>query len=333
MPREFAGSGPERKNLPPKEAGRERIEDGVWIPGSLAEFADQVAVGSTTKQLEQLAPGKESEKPKPRLRITADPKRTIDDRAELEQVLLASGSSDTVETYRGKKVVAGLILGRLIERLDPQADLHRMIKTRLVHGKEIVLIDEEYLTQSKETLASIAADGLITQMEHVPIMVAAADCAPVFVFDPVTKSMGIFHSGYRGSVARISSQGIRRMVAEFGSRVEDLRVVIGPHIDSENYPIHASLEDDMRNLKDDQDNPLYTAEEVQSMFAYHPQHNGQISFDNGVAIRLEMEKMGVSPAHIEVSELSTVTHNNFLSSDRLEGAQNRDSLMVAAVLK
>ncbi|MEK9156729.1 MAG: laccase domain-containing protein, partial [Patescibacteria group bacterium] len=185
----------ERKNLPAKETNGERIENGVWIPGSLAEFSQDVAIGSTTKKLEQFALDEEPEKPTPRLRVTADAKRVIDDRSALEEALKASGNSASVDEYRGKKVVAGLILGRLVKRLDPEADLHRMIKTRLVHGKEIVLVDEAYLAQPKEKLASIVADGLITQMEHIPLLVAAADCAPVFVYDPVNKSMGMFHSG------------------------------------------------------------------------------------------------------------------------------------------
>lgn len=333
MRRESAGSLPDRKNIPPREAGKERIEDGVWIPGSLAEFADQVAVGSTTKQLEQFAPNANPEKPTPRLRITADAKRVIDDRSTLEEALSASGSSLSVDEYRGKKVVAGLILGRLVKRLDPEADLHRMIKTRLVHGKEIVLVDEAYLAQSKETRASIVADGLITQMKHIPLMVAAADCAPVFVYDPVTQSMGVFHSGYKGSIARVSSQGIQRMVEAFGSNIEDLRVVIGPHIDGAHYPVQSSLQERMQALKDAQGNPFYSSEEMHEMFVHYPDHNGQVSFDNGTAIRIEMKKLGIPESHIEVSNLSTVVHNDFLPSNRLEGEQNRDSFMVAAVLK
>lgn len=325
--------GPEIKNLPPKETGGERIEAGVWIPGSLAEFSQHVAIGSTTKRLEQVASGKEDEKPTPRLRITADAKRVIDDREKLEEALKASGGTETVETFRGKKVVAGLILGRLMQKLDPEADLRRMIKTRLVHGKEIVVIDEAYLAQSKEKLASIVADGLITQMEHVPIMVAAADCAPVFVYDPATKSMGMFHSGYEGSIARVSSRGIRRMVETFGSRIEDLRVVVGPHIDGAHYAVQNPLRERMKALQNEHGEPFYTPQEIEAMFVTYPEHEGQISFDNGTAIKIEMEKLGIPASHVEVSTISTAVNNDFLPSNRLEGDKNRDSFMVAAVLK
>lgn len=334
MSNETGGFHPrEGKNLRAREVGRERIEDGVWIPGSLAEFSDRVAIGSTTKQLEQFADDEAPEKPTPRLRITADAKRVIDDRAALEEALKTGGNPSSVDEYRGKKVVAGLILGRLVKRLDPEADLHNMIKTRLVHGKEIVVVDEAYLAQPKEKLASIVADGIITQMEHVPIMVAAADCAPVFVYDPVTKSMGIFHSGYEGSIARVSSRGIQRMVETFGSRIEDLRVVVGPHIDGAHYPVQTPLYDRIKALTDEQGQPFYSPGDMEEMFATYPEHRGQISFDNGAAIKIEMKKLGIPEAHIEVSSLSTVVNNDFLPSNRLEGDKNRDSFMVAAVLK
>ena len=44
-------------------------------------------------------------------------------------------------------------------------------------------------------------------MKHVLIMVAAADCAPIIIYDPKTETVGVFHAGYRGTEAGIARKG------------------------------------------------------------------------------------------------------------------------------
>ena len=78
------------------------------------------------------------------------------------------------------------------------------------------------------------ADGHATDQSGRLLTVALADCAPVFVVDPVARAVALVHAGWRGAAAGISGRrgggvGAIRKHAEgsVGARgTADLRVVL-----------------------------------------------------------------------------------------------------------
>ena len=73
-------------------------------------------------------------------------------------------------------------------------------------------------------------DGLITNQTGVPIIIFAADCVPVFFLDKKKKVIALVHSGWKGTVLKISAKCIDKMMAEYGSDPKDIMVAIGPSI-------------------------------------------------------------------------------------------------------
>ncbi|NBS67564.1 hypothetical protein EBT31_01435 [bacterium] len=203
-----------------------------------------------------------------------------------------------------------------------------MIKTRLIHGTEIKVIDETYLAQAKKELVEIKADGLITNLKHIPLLAAAADCAPVFIYDPKTKAVGVFHIGWRGTAREMPIKGIEAMEKAFGSNPSALRVVIGPYADGDNFELSAGDKSSLMGAK----GTRFSAEEEKLLFKSH-QEKEKILFDNGQAIAALLRKKGVLAEHIEISAFSTMTDNHLFSSERKAGFANRDTLMAIAVLK
>ncbi|MEK7545863.1 MAG: polyphenol oxidase family protein [Patescibacteria group bacterium] len=314
---------------PERESSHERIEEGVWRPGSLDRFTDKMAAGASTKELERRSPDAPL---KPRMRITGDVKRTIQDPEELAAALEEAGSVDSVETFRDKKIVAGMLLTRMLRQLDPEADPRDILKTRLVHGADIAVVDEAYAARPKEELAAIEADGMITKLKHRPLMIAAADCAPIIFYDPANEALGVFHSGYKGTLAQIGRRGIEAMSKAYGSRPEDLRTVIGPYADGESYEVGQDVYDRFLHATDD-DVARYSADEMAEMFRPDPRKADKHLFDNGKAIEIGLRHAGVRPEHLEISGYSTMRDNHLFSSDRKEGSKDRDSMLIMAVLK
>lgn len=74
------------------------------------------------------------------------------------------------------------------------------------------------------------ADALITDAPGVPLMLRFADCAPVWLYDPRQRAIGLAHAGWRGTVAGIVLASVRGMQATFGCRPRDLIAAIGPSI-------------------------------------------------------------------------------------------------------
>lgn len=103
---------------------------------------------------------------------------------------------------------------------------------RLVHGNKVIT-DKEL----PEDGNSVEADGIITQKKRFPLSTTFADCVPIILADPVTKTVGVIHAGWRGTFASIASQAVDRMVKAFGVNTADILAGIGPGISRENFEV------------------------------------------------------------------------------------------------
>ncbi len=77
---------------------------------------------------------------------------------------------------------------------------------------------------------SEGVDALITDEIGLPLLAYFADCVPVLFCDTGTHAVGVCHSGWRGTVAKIAGNVVQKMREEFGTKPENVCAVIGPHI-------------------------------------------------------------------------------------------------------
>jgi len=89
-------------------------------------------------------------------------------------------------------------------------------------------------------------DALITTSNEIALGVIVADCVPIYFWDPVRGTIGIAHSGWRGTAARIASRTLLSMCREFGSRAHDCRAILGPSIGPCCYEVSQELADGFR---------------------------------------------------------------------------------------
>lgn len=73
------------------------------------------------------------------------------------------------------------------------------------------------------------ADGLVTTEKGLFLSVKAADCVPLFFYDPQRKIVAVAHAGWRGTLGKISLGMVKKMQS-LGSDPKDVFVAIGPHI-------------------------------------------------------------------------------------------------------
>ena len=74
------------------------------------------------------------------------------------------------------------------------------------------------------------ADGLLTTNCATVLCVTVSDCLPVWLHDPDHGAFGLLHSGWRGT--GIAATAVQKMHSQFGTRVKDLQVTLGPCIGS-----------------------------------------------------------------------------------------------------
>jgi polyphenol oxidase len=93
---------------------------------------------------------------------------------------------------------------------------------RQTHSDKILLADRAGVLGE--------GDALISNQPGIVLGIRTADCLPVLMADPVKRAVAAVHAGWRGTVNEIVPKTVRRMREEFGSRPEDLVVVVGPGI-------------------------------------------------------------------------------------------------------
>jgi len=84
------------------------------------------------------------------------------------------------------------------------------------------------------------ADGMVTDVPGLPLVVFTADCLSIFFADPVARIIGIAHSGWKGTLFNIAGVMVDRMVQK-GASVKNIIVGSGPAIGSCCYHVGEDL--------------------------------------------------------------------------------------------
>jgi YfiH family protein len=74
---------------------------------------------------------------------------------------------------------------------------------------------------------TIYCDIIVSNADHVLASVKTADCVPILIADPRTRSFAAVHAGWRGTLATAVIEGVKRLSHEYDARPEDMRVAIG----------------------------------------------------------------------------------------------------------
>ncbi|MFH2058361.1 MAG: peptidoglycan editing factor PgeF [Pseudomonadota bacterium] len=102
-----------------------------------------------------------------------------------------------------------------------------------VHGREIKILkkDDNDLSDVFEPGKELyTADGIITDMQGVFLVIQVADCQAIMLFDPDKKVIANVHSGWRGSIENILGNCVDKMKETFGCRPENIMAGISPSL-------------------------------------------------------------------------------------------------------
>lgn len=102
-----------------------------------------------------------------------------------------------------------------------------------VHGKDIIEISKR---PDKNEPFVAQADGFITSVHGVCLVIRTADCVPVFLYDADNGVVSALHSGWRGCAHNITAEGIKLMLGK-NTKPEHLFVIILPSIGPQSYEI------------------------------------------------------------------------------------------------
>jgi YfiH family protein len=160
--------------------------------------------------------------------------------------------------------------------------------------------------------ALYGVDALVTGEAGLGLVMMAADCSPIALYDPGAEVVACVHSGWRGTVARVSEAALDVMVT-LGADPGRVIAAIGPTIPGDRYQVGPEVAEaasaalgDLRGVA-------------------VPDGQGRWLLDLVAANRRILVAAGVSPDRIHTSALSTSDFLYF--SDRAERPCGRQAMV------
>lgn len=173
----------------------------------------------------------------------------------------------------------------------------------------------------RDSVAALpATDAMVTSLPGVALTIMVADCAPVVLFDPAHRVIGVAHCGRGGAVLGVLPKTIATMSAAFGTDPGDLLAGIGPAIGAASYEIGAAQASDVM--------AAFGAEGTRLLVPNRP---GHALFDLAGALRGQLDAAGVPLASVHDLAIDTRRSTGTFFSDR--AARPCGRFMLAAVLR
>ncbi|MBO4630189.1 MAG: peptidoglycan editing factor PgeF [Treponema sp.] len=138
-------------------------------------------------------------------------------------------------------------------------------------------------------------DGLITNEKNLLLCTVEADCVPVYFYDPEKEVIAMVHSGWKGTVQKISEVTIQKMREEFGCKPENMMVAIGPHICKKCYEVGQDVFEEFSQSFD--------KSEMGKIF--HRKNDEKYLLNLQEAVKLTLLKNGVPEENIFLTDICT----------------------------
>lgn len=167
--------------------------------------------------------------------------------------------------------------------------------THQVHSNNIAIAHDHGINFYDDT------DGLIGAKGDV-LVIKSADCLPVIVYDCINKRIAAVHSGWKGTANSIVKEAIQKMMG-LGSRAEDLKIYVGPHIQKNSFEVM----DDVKDVFEKN----FSYEDI--IFKKDETH---YLIDLGQVVKYDAMSLGVKEENIYISSVDTVTDQRFHSYRR-----------------
>ena len=126
---------------------------------------------------------------------------------------------------------------RLQDDLSDRA--RRCVIGRQVHGTNVLTHRGGW----EGLLRTGEADGHVAEERGIILTVSVADCVPIFMAHP-SGVVGILHSGWRGTSAKIIDAGFRAF-ARLGLAPDEIKVHLGPSICGRCYEVSADVREQL----------------------------------------------------------------------------------------
>lgn len=188
------------------------------------------------------------------------------------------------------------------------------------HSLNIAHVDSTLLAlpinEQQQALNNV--DAVITNLPNIYLGILTADCVPVLLYDATHQAVAAIHAGWRGTVGRIANRTLTAMSEQYGTRPEEVQVIIGPSISLQAFEVGQEVYDAFEKAG-------FHMPDIAEPF------NKKWHIDLWWANADQLQEMGVPFHHIYCSGLCSVEHANSYFSARTLGLHSGRSLTAIAI--
>ncbi|MCP4606843.1 MAG: peptidoglycan editing factor PgeF [Proteobacteria bacterium] len=191
-------------------------------------------------------------------------------------------------------------LKRLKSTLEVDVPLARVDQ---VHGSNVADAAELITNDSQSWIEppKLQADGIVGKGTRAVLAVQNADCAPVLLADPKTKTAAALHAGWRGTARGVILSGVRAMMGK-GASQKNIIAAVGPCACQNCYEVR---QDVARRFPESSD-PI-------------KDKPGKFLMDLGLAVEVSLLGAGIMGKNIERIDACSICLESELFSVRRDG--------------
>ncbi len=190
----------------------------------------------------------------------------------------------------------------------------RIVYAKETHSGTVVSVTDDFskdrfdhVEERLITKETGGFDSVVTSTPGVMMCITTADCLPLFLYDPVSKTAAITHCGWRGIASAIITSTTAVMKDHHNADTDHIVAAIGPCICGNCYEVGEELIDDFSFC--------FSSEEINTFFA--PKGGGKYLLDIRKAAFIEMKHAGIRSDNIFDTGVCTYESDDYVSYRRV----------------
>lgn len=189
-----------------------------------------------------------------------------------------------------------------------------LVKTNQQHTNIVKIADKKELIDEPDfNLEKYkSTDGLITNKSNLILATTNADCIILLFFDPVERVIANVHSGWRGTLKRISLETIKKMQKEYNCKPENIICCICPSI----RKCHFEVEKDVKELFEEEYKDL--SKEQLNEIIEEKIKDKKWNIDTVLINKIILQNIGLKQENIIDSGICSVCNSDKIHSYRVE---------------
>ena len=189
-------------------------------------------------------------------------------------------------------------------------NVNNIIKPTQQHTRQVKVVKEQISNFTANTKEYDATDGLVTNRKNV-LATSNADCILLLFYDPVKNVIANTHSGWKGTLQRISVETVKKMKEEYECNAQDIICCICPSI----RKCHFEVSKDVKDLFYEEFKDLKEINEI--ITGTKP--NEKWNIDTVLINKIILGQQGLEKENIIDSGICSMCNSNIIHSYRAEG--------------